>query len=238
MSRNLLIIMVDEMSRDGIGCYDGVGITPNLDRLAGRGTRFTNAYIPSPICCPARAAFQSGRHVFQTRCWSNAQAYSGTPEEWAHRLKAGGHHTVSIGKLHYRGAEDDNGYVEELNPLYIKDGKGWVQGLLQRSDVTKNETSSYAGDVGVGEESYSGFDVAVRDQTVTWLKTEGRQSRGKPRALFTSFLRPHYPPTCPKPFLDIYDPDRLPPIRYQDAQRVVPPLVGPLSRIRETRAKN
>ena len=37
--------------------------TPNLDKLAARGTRFTSVYTPSPICVPARAAFASGQYV-------------------------------------------------------------------------------------------------------------------------------------------------------------------------------
>jgi choline-sulfatase len=75
-ARNFLVIMMDELARDGVGCYGGVGLTPHIDRLAQGGTRFLNAYTPSPICVPARAAFQSGRYVHQNRCWSNAQPLS------------------------------------------------------------------------------------------------------------------------------------------------------------------
>ena len=46
--RNLLVIMMDELSRDGVGCYGGVGLTPSIDKLASTGTRFENAYTPSP----------------------------------------------------------------------------------------------------------------------------------------------------------------------------------------------
>src|SRR5690242_12375763 len=106
--RNFLIIMVDEMALEGIGSYGGVGLTPNLDRLAAAGTRFDVAYTPSPICVPARASFQTGRYVYKTGCWSNAQAYTGEPEGWAHRLKAEGCETVSIGKLHYRAPGEDH----------------------------------------------------------------------------------------------------------------------------------
>jgi len=213
-ARNFLVIMMDELARDGVGCYGGVGLTPNIDRLAAGGTRFDNAYTPSPICVPARAAFQSGQYVFQNRCWSNAQPYTGEQEGWAHRLKANGHETVSIGKLHYRCAEDDNGYNREIVPLYVKDGLGWVYGLLRREDATCYSAAGYARDIGPGEDGYSEYDRSVRDETVAWLKTEGATKRDKPWALFCSFLRPHYPLTCPKEYYDLYDPDRLPPIRF------------------------
>jgi choline-sulfatase len=213
-ARNFLVIMMDELARDGVGCYGGVGLTPHIDRLAQGGTRFLNAYTPSPICVPARAAFQSGRYVHQNRCWSNAQPYQGAPEGWAHRLQAEGHETVSIGKLHYRSSDDNNGYDREIAPLHVKNGIGWVHGLLRREDATCFDTTGYAADIGPGEDGYSDYDRRVRDETVAWLTGDGAAKRDKPWALFVSFLRPHYPLTCPKEYYDLYDPDRLPPIRY------------------------
>lgn len=218
-ARNFLVIMMDELARDGVGCYGGVGLTPNIDRLAAGGTRFLNAYTPSPICVPARAAFQSGRYVYQNRCWDNSEPYQGDPEGWAHRLKAEGHETVSIGKLHYRSSDDDNGFAREIVPLHVKDGIGWAHGLLRRQDATCFDTSGYAVSIGPGEDGYSDYDRRVRDETVSWLKQEGATARDKPWALFVSFLRPHYPLTCPKEYYDLYDPDRLPAIRYEGYER-------------------
>ena len=58
---NLLIIMSDEHNRKVLGCYGNDLIkTPNLDRLAARGTLFTDGYTPCPICVPARASFATG----------------------------------------------------------------------------------------------------------------------------------------------------------------------------------
>ena len=70
--RNLLFIMSDEHNPKMLGCYGHDMVrTPNLDRLAERGTRFAAAYTNSPICIPARAAFATGRHVHETRYWDN-----------------------------------------------------------------------------------------------------------------------------------------------------------------------
>ena len=206
--------MTDEHSRDGVSCYGGVARTPNIDRLAASGTRFTNAYTPSPICVPARGAFQSGRYVHQNRCWSNAQPYFGNPPGWGHRLQDEGHETVSIGKLHYRSVEDNNGFAQEIEPLHVLDGEGWVFGLLRRQDHTPYNTRSFADHTGSGEDSYTDYDRKVRDQAVHWLKTQGSAKRDKPWTLFVSFLRPHYPLTCPKPYFDMYDPQRIPKPRY------------------------
>ena len=58
---NLLILMSDEHRRDAMGCMGHPLVqTPHLDALAARGTRFTNAYTPSPMCVPARAALACG----------------------------------------------------------------------------------------------------------------------------------------------------------------------------------
>ena len=218
-ARNLLIIMMDELSREGVGCYGGLGLTPNIDRLAAQGTLFERAYTPSPICVPARAAFQSGRYVFQNRCWSNAQAYRGEPEGWAHRLKAEGHETVSIGKLHYRATEDDNGYAREILPLHVTAGEGWVYGLLRRQDHSAFDCAGFAAAIGPGEDPYSDYDRRVRDAAVAWLQSEAATPREKPWALFVSFVRPHYPLSCPAPYYDLYDPQHLPPIRFDGPAR-------------------
>jgi choline-sulfatase len=217
--RNLLIIMTDEQSRDGLSCYGGVARTPNIDRLAEVGTRFDRAYTPSPVCAPARAAFQSGRYVFQNRCWSNAQPYHGDPPGWGHRLQAEGCANVSVGKLHYRSSADDNGFSQELEPMYVHAGEGWVHGLLRRQDHTTYDTRGFAEHIGPGEDPYSDYDRRVRDRAVRWLKTEAAAKRDKPWVLFVSFLRPHYPLTCPREFFSLYDPRRIPKRRFAGYRR-------------------
>ena len=61
-ANNLLIIMADEHNPKVLGCAGHPHVkTPNIDRLAEGGTRFTAAYTNSPICIPARASFTTGR---------------------------------------------------------------------------------------------------------------------------------------------------------------------------------
>jgi choline-sulfatase len=84
---NLLFILSDEHNKRVAGCYGHPMVrTPNLDALAARGTRFTDAYTNCPICVPGRASFATGRYVHQVRCWDNAIAYQGAPASWGHRL--------------------------------------------------------------------------------------------------------------------------------------------------------
>ena len=73
MTSNMLVIVSDEHQARAMGCAGHPFVqTPNLDALARRGTRFTDAYTPSPICVPARASFATGLYPHQTRLWDNA----------------------------------------------------------------------------------------------------------------------------------------------------------------------
>jgi choline-sulfatase len=131
--RNLLFIMSDEHSRRVLACYGhGMIKTPNLDRLAARGVRFTDAYCNSPICVPSRPSFHTGRYPHQIRFWDNGQPYDGSVPSWAHRVRTAGHCATSIGKLNFRSAEDDNGFCEEVIPLHVVDGLGDTSGMIRR----------------------------------------------------------------------------------------------------------
>lgn len=61
---NILFIMCDQLRWDYLSCYGHPHLkTPNIDRLADRGVRFTNAYCQSPLCGPSRACFYTGRYM-------------------------------------------------------------------------------------------------------------------------------------------------------------------------------
>src|SRR5688572_11687666 len=105
--------MSDEHSKRVAGCYGNPLVqTPHIDRLAEQGTLFTDAYANCPIYVPSRASFATGRHVHQIGFWDNGMPYDGSVREWSHHLIDAGHPVVSIGKLHYRSSEDENGFSE------------------------------------------------------------------------------------------------------------------------------
>ena len=101
------------------------------------GTLFENAYCNCPICVPSRASFATGRYVHAIGYWDNAFPYRGTPPSWGHRLHDTGHRCDSIGKLHYRGSDDPNGFDNEILPLHVLNGEGDVQGMLRRPPPTR-----------------------------------------------------------------------------------------------------
>ncbi len=204
---NLLFILSDEHRPDAMGHANGpVAVqTPNLDRLAREGTRFTQAYTPSPICVPARASLATGRYVHETGCWDSAQPYRGHMSGWGHQLQAEGMDVVSIGKLHYRSIEDDNGFSEELIPMHVVGGVGWLLGLMRKPLAPyEGAPAELAEQVGSGESPYVAYDRDVLKLALDWLDRQSKRSQ-KPWVLFVSFVSPHFPLIAPVEFYDRHD---------------------------------
>lgn len=60
---NIIVIMCDDLGYNDVGCYGQQLIeTPNIDRMAREGMRFTQAYAGSPVSAPSRASFMTGQH--------------------------------------------------------------------------------------------------------------------------------------------------------------------------------
>ena len=101
---NVLFIIADDL-RPMLGCYGYPEIyTPNIDRLAARGTLFNRAYCQYPLCNPSRASLLTGLRPETTRVNSNAANFRQTvPEAVAlpDHFAAQGYHTQSIGKIEH-----------------------------------------------------------------------------------------------------------------------------------------
>ncbi len=60
---NIVLILADDMGQHQLGCYgNSFYETPNIDRIAARGMKFTNGYAPAPVCSPTRAGIMTGKH--------------------------------------------------------------------------------------------------------------------------------------------------------------------------------
>jgi arylsulfatase A-like enzyme len=100
-AKNVLWIMCDQLRFDYLGCYGHPTLkTPNIDAMARRGVRFTNAYVQSPICGPSRMCFYTGRYMRSHGShWNGWPLRVGEPTLGDH-LKHIGVRNVLVGKTH------------------------------------------------------------------------------------------------------------------------------------------
>ncbi|MEZ5650091.1 MAG: sulfatase-like hydrolase/transferase [Burkholderiaceae bacterium] len=209
--RNTIVIMSDEHDPRFMGASGHPRVkTPHLDALAARGVRFTDAYTPCPICVPARAAFATGQHVHRIRHWDNAMPYTGSIRGWGHVLQEHGHRVESIGKLHYRHAEDPAGFDIEHIPMNVVDGVGMVWGSIRNPLPPAPAGRMLGPDIGPGESSYTQYDRSIADHAVQWLQDAAARDEDKPWMLYVGFVAPHFPLVAPPEFFSLYSPDEMP----------------------------
>ena len=116
---NIVFLLTDDMGYGDVACYGGKFVpTPNIDRLAEEGTKFTQFYAAAPVCSPSRTGFLTGMYpgrwritnFLQTRAGNRAseQADFLDPKapSIARTLKQAGYVTAHFGKWHMGGGRD------------------------------------------------------------------------------------------------------------------------------------
>ena len=213
MTSNMLVIVSDEHQARAMGCAGHPFVqTPNLDALARRGTRFTDAYTPSPICVPARASFATGLYPHQTRLWDNAMPYTGAIPGWGHALQSKGIPVESIGKLHYRATEDPAGFDVEHMPMMVAGGVGMVWASIRKEHerIIPQGSRMLRDYIGPGHSTYTDYDRAVTDRTRQWLLDRAVSGDDRPWCLYVGLVAPHFPLVVPLEYFELYPPDSLP----------------------------
>lgn len=132
---NIVIIIADDIGADDIGCYGNKEVkTPNIDKLAKEGLRFTNAFVATSSCTPSRAAIMSGRYPHNTGA---AELHTSMTDEVAifpDLLKRAGYYTAAAGKWHLGEAVQRGFHQLHLNQKKNGDGgeEMWIQTLQER----------------------------------------------------------------------------------------------------------
>ncbi|HJT45775.1 MAG TPA: sulfatase-like hydrolase/transferase, partial [Chthoniobacterales bacterium] len=99
MKRNILLIMCDQLRADALGCSGSWVRTPNVDRIARNGVRFTNCVTNSPVCLPARISLATGRYPHNTGVWDNCPyELPETTPTWMSAIQQAGYRTSVFGK--------------------------------------------------------------------------------------------------------------------------------------------
>lgn len=152
---NIIAIVPDDHSQRAMGAYgDEQAVTPNFDRLASQGVRFSNAYAAAPVCSPSRAAFFSGKYPSQVGVndflmLNEKYADRGLDTSavlWPQILKQNGYKTGLIGKWHLGEAEERHPTNRGFDYFvgYDQDSKAFDPILDKNGNVTeiKGHTSN------------------------------------------------------------------------------------------------
>ncbi len=140
---NILFIMSDDHAYQAISCYGSkINRTPNIDRLARDGVRFTRSFCTNSLCAPSRAVLLTGKYSHLNGVIDNAVAFDGAQETFPKILQRDGYTTALFGKWHLKS--DPTGFDfwnilpdqgDYYNPDFIERGKrsrreGYVTDLI------------------------------------------------------------------------------------------------------------
>lgn len=204
---NILFIMTDQLSANAIGASgNSVVKTPNIDRLAGEGTLFSNCHTPAPICGPARWSLMSGLYAHNHKGWDNGSSLSSEIPTFAHVLTLAGYETVICSRMHFNGIDQHHGYEKRLasehnNPIDYGTEPllGDKKTLPEFAGVREPE---YSGNYPFNDSPRAGHDDWILEKNLEYLKS--RQWGKRPFMLTASFLAPHPSVKRREEYLDIY----------------------------------
>lgn len=183
---NLVSVVTDDQGRWTLGAYGNKECrTPNMDRIAREGARFTNAFTVTPVCSPSRASFMTGRYGTQLGItdWINpdeANSGLGLPVgvvTWPEVLKKNGYATALVGKWHL-------GTQAKYHPTAR--GFDHFMGFLGGGNTPMNPTLEVEGK----EKKLTGsLPDLLTDDALRFVET----NRDRPFALCLHFRAPHLP---------------------------------------------
>ncbi len=178
---NVIVFFTDQQRWDTLGTYGNpLGLTPNLDRYASRGTVFDYAFTCQPVCGPARSVVQTGRYPTTTGCFRNGVALPQTEQTLADLMKGAGYDTAYIGKWH----------LADRDPVPKEQRGGYDYWLA--ANTLEHTSDAYRTVLFDGEGqavSLPGYRVdALVDAGIRYVDAH----REDPFFLFLSFLEPHH----------------------------------------------
>lgn len=155
---NVLFIISDDLTATALSCYGNkVCQTPNIDRIAARGTLFTRAFCQGTYCGPSRASLMSGYYPHATGVlgYTNPRPQIGDRATWPQHFKNAGYYTARVSKLYHmgvpggieagsHGADDADSWTERFNspgPEWKAPGDGeTLEGIPMAKNRLSEET--------------------------------------------------------------------------------------------------
>ncbi|WP_200834720.1 sulfatase-like hydrolase/transferase [Amycolatopsis alkalitolerans] len=202
MNRPSVVVFVpDQLRADAVGCFGNPHVrTPNLDALAARGTRFTNAFVQHPVCSPSRASFLTGWYPHVSGHRTLTHLLRADEPNFLKSFKDNGYHVTWAGE---RGDTFAPGGTEASVHEYgfsVAPETKWPAEATYADDLSAR--TFYLGRV---DETVD-FDEAAIRTAEEWL----RKPPPGPWVLFVPLLAPHVPFKAAEPWFSMYDRDAMP----------------------------
>jgi choline-sulfatase len=215
---NVLFIAIDDLN-DWVGCLGGhpQARTPNIDRLAARGTLFSNAHVQSPLCNPSRASLLTGLRPSSTGIYGLAPGIRSVPAtrdrvSLPQLFAQNGYYTAGFGKIFHDGSIPAELRTNEFHHWGIAPGIP-----VPKDKFVQTPARMRAMDWGVfpADDREQG-DWKVADAAVALLR-EHRSDQ--PLFLAVGFRLPHVPCFASQKWFDLFPPEpeiALPPVLKND----------------------
>ena len=124
---NILFIMADQMAGPALPMYGNPVVkTPHLEKLAGDGVTFRNAYCNNPICAPSRHSMMAGQLASRIGAYDNAAEMPTSVPTIAHYLRDLGYKTCLSGKMHFVGPDQLHGFEDRVTTDIYPADYGWT----------------------------------------------------------------------------------------------------------------
>ena len=211
---NVLFLICDDLNCD-LGCYGHPLVkSPNIDRLAERGVRFTQAYCQYPLCGPSRASFMTGLYPDQTLIHRNAvyvREHLPNVQTMAQMFRKNGYFATRIGKIYHYGVpgnigsgghDDPYSWDYTINPRGLD--KEVEDSIFSLRPGSFGGTLSWLAAEGTDREQTDGIGATEAIRLLEQYAKEGRRF-----FLAVGFYRPHTPYVAPKKYFAMYPREKI-----------------------------
>ena len=206
---NIIVLLADDLGQRDLVCYHPESFyeTPNIDRLAAQGVRFSNGYSVNPVCSPTRYALVTGK--WPTRAGltnflsgNRTERFQGAPltlqlatseTTLAEALKPAGYHSVFVGKWHLGANESDwpehHGFDENIAGCSTGHPKSWFS-PYQNPRLKDGPIGEF-------------LTERLADETIAVMKRA--KESGKPFFIYHAFYQVHIPLEAPADLVAKYE---------------------------------
>lgn len=214
---NVLFIISDDLTTTAVSSYGNTASsTPNIDRLAGDGIKYTRAYTQYPICGPSRASFMFGYYPSATGTYgyvSGRKEVGPNRKSWAQLFKDNGYFTARVGKIFHMGTadlingsdgtDDEASWTERFNsqdPLWNAEGEGE---LVQKNPYGLEPPKQGKNLMSIIKAEGSDSDYSD-GKTADKISELLSKHKNEPFFIAAGLFRPHVPFVAPKKYFEAY----------------------------------